>query len=237
MLKFRVHFFIWQAVFAGIPAGERVNGFSLEEMVTYISIGWIARSLYFSDIDEEIGEMVRTGQISMYLLRPVHFHLMMLSQALGGSLFRLIFFTSPIALVILTVFPVSLPASFASGALFLCSTLFSFLIFAEINFLVGLLAFSFKNIDGVMRAKYFLIQLFSGLLLPISFFPDWLEPILSWLPLKSISYVPLQFYLGKIEGTAIATTFLELVAWILVLYVLGQLLWRREVQRLTIQGG
>ena len=40
-----VHYFIWQAVFAEQPSGARLNGFTFEEMVTYISIGWIARSL------------------------------------------------------------------------------------------------------------------------------------------------------------------------------------------------
>lgn len=65
LLFVSVHYFIWQAVFKGSGVSV-LNGFTFPEMVTYIAIGWISRSLYFSDIDEEISEHVRTGQISSF---------------------------------------------------------------------------------------------------------------------------------------------------------------------------
>lgn len=232
-----VHYFIWQAVYAGKGEGAVINGFTLPEMITYVAVGWIARSMYFSDIDEEIDEIVRSGQISVYLLRPVNFQAMMLSQAFGGTLFRVGFFTVPISVVILLCFPVSLPASFGSFVMFLLSLLVAFFIFAQINFLVGLLAFSLKSIQGIVRAKYYLIQFLSGLLLPLTFFPPALRQFLELLPFQTISYVPLQFYLGKLHGTAFFNAILHQVAWVIMLYLLGRICWERALRRLTIQGG
>lgn len=237
LLFVSVNYFIWEAVYHGRPAGSSIHGFTLQEMITYISVAWIARSLYFSSVDEEMNEIVRTGQISIYLLRPVRFHLLLLAQAFGESVFRLAFFTLPIGTVILLSFPVAPPASASALIYFLLANFAAFFVMAEIGFMVGLLAFSLKSIQGVMRVKYYVIQLFSGLLLPLSFFPDGFQRVLEWLPLKMITYVPLQLYLGKIHGWGVALTFLEQIAWCAVLFSIGEWGWRRAVRTLTLQGG
>jgi len=237
LLFVSVHYFIWQAVFKGKPAGSLINGFSFNEIVTYVSVGWIARSLYFSDIDEDIAEMVKSGQISIYLLRPVKFHFVMLSEALGGFVFRLLLFTFPISLVLLYLFPILPPKSILHGVCFLLSTLASFFVLAEINFLLGLLCFILKSIDGFMRAKYFFIQFFSGLLLPISFFPLWFRNILEVLPFRLIAATPLEIYLGKINGISLLWTILFTLFWALILFVIAEFFSKVAFRRLSIQGG
>ncbi|MCB0322221.1 MAG: ABC-2 family transporter protein [Bdellovibrionales bacterium] len=237
LLFVSVHYFIWTAVFAARESNATINGFTLPEMVTYVSIGWIARSLYFSNIDYEINELVRSGQVSVYLLRPVNFHLLLVAQAAGETLFRLLFFTVPISGVILWLFPVELPASLGHFAWFLAATVMSFLILAEVNFITGLCAFWFKSIDGVMRAKYFLVQILSGLLLPLSFFPGWLQTVVELLPFKTISYLPLQLYLGKVPLDEAPTVLFEQLCWWVALGMLSYFVWRRAVRVLTLQGG
>ncbi len=237
LLFVSVHYFIWRAVFADLPADAKIHGFSLSEMITYVSVAWIARSLYFSNIDEEVDDLVRTGQISIYLLRPVSFHAMMMSQAAGESLFRLCFFSLPIGLVILWAFPVSPPETISAFLLFLIATAGSFVILAELNFLVGLLAFATKSTQGVMRAKYYLVQLLSGLLLPLTFFPPAMQRVLEWLPFKAITYVPLTLYLGKAPGGQIAILLSEQLLWCVVFIALSEYFWSRATASLTLQGG
>jgi ABC-2 type transport system permease protein len=237
LLFVSVHYFIWKAVYGDGDPDKVLNGFTFQEMVTYISVGWMARSLYFSDIDEEISSLVRTGQVSIYLLRPVQFHLIMLSEAFGGLLFRLTLFTLPISVVLIQMFPIQLPASLLHGVLFLLSTAISFFVFAEINFLLGLVCFASKSIEGIMRAKYFFIQLFSGLLLPIAFFPDWLRGYIEIFPFKLIAATPLEIYLGKRNGIELLWTMSEMLLWGGALYLLSELLWKVAFKRLSIQGG
>ncbi len=233
-----VHYYIWQAVYANTDIGSTgINGYSLPEMITYLTVGWIARSCYFSTIDEDLDEMVRTGQVSLVLLRPVNLHLMMLSQAFGESLFRILFFTLPITLALAFLYPITLPVSATAGAIFLLMSLGSFLILAEINFLLGLCSFKLQSIQGLSRAKYALIQLFSGLLLPLSFFPVWLRTPAEWLPFQLITSLPLQFYLGKIGVDQSIYTICKLLIWIAILSTLSEILWRRSIKQLSIQGG
>ena len=232
-----VYYFIWKAVYAGQPAGSQINGFSLTDMITYVAIGWIARSFYHSNIDYEMNDLVRTGHIANFLLRPVSLQGVMLFQAAGESLFRLVLFSLPISLVICSVFPVTGPVSSAHFIYFICSTVLGFLILAAINFLVGLWAFSLKSVQGVIRAKQNLIQLFSGLLIPIVFFPDWVQNVFALLPFQSIAYVPLKFYLGKIALESAPYELMLQGLWAVGLLILGQILWLRSATRLSIQGG
>ena len=232
-----VNYFIWNAIFGSRPGDARIHGFTLGEMVTYLSVGWIARSFYFSTIDEDIDELVRTGQISVFLLRPMDFHLTMLAQAVGESLFRISFVTLPISCVILMLFPVSAPASFGSALLFLLSSGTSFFILAELNFSVGLLAFELQSIQGLNRAKYYLLQLFSGLLMPVAFFPHWFQTIIYALPFRLITAVPMELYLGKFESSRIPWIFAQQLAWAAVMWLLAYSLWKRCVTKLVLQGG
>lgn len=236
LLFVTVHYFIWQGIYSTKP-DALIHGFTLGQMVTYVAVGWIARSLYFSNIDVEVNEYVRSGEVSAYLIRPVNFHHMMVARAAGETLFRLLFFTVPISVVIVAVYPVSLPFSLVHGLAFLLATVFSFLITAELNFLVGLLSFSLKSIDGVMRAKYFLLQLLSGLLLPISFFPYWMQEVLQWLPFQAIAFIPLQIYLGQFQGGALLSNLLIQFVWWIALSYCSLLGWKRAVRHLTLQGG
>lgn len=232
-----VYYFIWQAIYAGRESADAINGYTLEQMLTYVTIGWIARSFYFSNIDDEMDDLVRTGQISIYLVRPVNFQLMMMAQAVGESLFRILFFSVPVGLVVLWVFPVSPPQSAQSFILFCLSTAIGFFTMAAFNFLCGLLAFYFKSIDGILRAKYNLINLASGLLLPLSFFPDVVRRPLELLPFKSIAYNPLNFYLGKVSPGDAWSVLSGDALWGAVLLAIGAALWMRAAARLTLQGG
>ena len=70
--------------------------------------------------------------------------------------------------------------------------------------MIGTCAIPLKSILSLIRAKYWLIELLSGLLIPMSFFPMAVQVILAWLPFEHIAYTPLQIYLGKLDSRAAA---------------------------------
>jgi len=237
LLYISIQYFIWQAVFAQSAPGALINGYTTQEMVTYVVIAWISRSLCFSNLDWDVDELVRSGQVSVYLLRPISFQMLMLAQGFGEFLFRLVFFTLPIMAVVLPLFHVQTPASLHDGILFAWSTLVAFLIFAQINFLVGLVAFFTNSISSLIQAKHFLLQLLSGLLLPLSFFPAWAAELLQVLPFQLITFLPMQVYLGKVPPEAVPGVLLQQFVWLIALQAMGAALWKSAAGRLTVQGG
>jgi len=229
-----VYYFIWKAIYTNSVS---IEGFDFSHMLTYIAVGWIIRSFYFSNIDQEMAYAVTEGKLAMDLIKPVNTQLMYVAQALGESLFRLGLLTVPTALMLLLVYPIRRPASLPHFLGFFASVLLSFFIVAGINFAVGTFAIRLKSILGLLRAKYFLLELFSGLLIPISFFPHVLQDIFSVMPFQYISYIPVLIYLGKISGAGILRALAIQVFWVFALVALGDALWRWSSRKITIQGG
>jgi len=229
--------FIWRAVFADAASAGALGGFDAAAMTTYVAVGWIARSFYFNNVDREVAEDVVQGRIAMALLRPFSYQAGHVAQALGESVFRGLFFSAPIALMVTALFPVSPPASVAAGALFVLSSLLGFLVLAALNFVVGVFAIHMQSILGVIRAKQFVLDVFSGLLIPIPLFPPALRAVAEALPFRQVSFVPVSLYLGQLDGAAAASALAGQAAWAIGLLALGALLFRLSTARVAVQGG
>lgn len=234
LINVSVYYFIWRAVFA---SSEQISGYNLGQMVTYVSVGWILRSFYWNTIDQEMAYEVIEGKIAIDLIKPVSVLWMWFSRAMGESAFRLGLLTLPTAIVVALIFPVQRPSSALNFGLFLIGGLGSFALMAAINFMIGTCGIPLKSILALIRAKYWLIELLSGLLIPISFFPHKLQIILDWLPFEHIAYTPLQIYLGKLDARAAAFALAKQWVWVIVLFMLADAWWNSAVKKITIQGG
>jgi viologen exporter family transport system permease protein len=233
-LNVTVYFFIWSAVFR---SAQSIAGYTLPQMLTYVSVGWIIRSFYWNTIDQEMAYEVIEGKIAMDLIKPVSVQWMWICRAMGESAFRLGLLTLPTAIVVALVFPVQGPASRENLALFVIGVIGSFFLMGAINFMIGTCAIPLKSILALIRAKYWLVELLSGLLVPISFFPDKLQKVMAVLPFEHIAYTPLQIYLGKLDRAhaleALGTQWL----WVVALLVLAHIWWNRASRKITIHGG
>src|SRR5579863_5808997 len=97
-----VYYFIWKAIYAH---SAHIAGFDFRQILTYISVGWIIRSFYFNNIDQDLATQVTEGALVMNLIKPVNLQLMMTSQALGQAVFRLALLTVPTAAILFLIFP------------------------------------------------------------------------------------------------------------------------------------
>jgi ABC-2 type transport system permease protein len=229
-----VYYFIWKAIF---EHSDRIAGFDFGQILTYIAVGWIIRSFYFNNIDQDLANQVTEGALVMNLIKPVNLQMMLTAQALGQSVFRLALLTVPTAAVLLVVYPLRRPATGLHFLAFCLSVIFSFFIVAGINFAAGTLAIRLKSILGLLRAKFFVLDLFSGLLIPISFFPHYCQVALAAMPFQYISYVPVLLYLGKINGGAIFRALGLQLFWVVAMLALGSAMWSWSSRKIAIQGG
>ena len=232
--------YLYRALFASRPeaAGEvQIGGLSLSEMITYIAVAWIGRSFTFNNIDRTLAHQIQQGEIAMQLIKPYHVQTVMMFEAVGEAAFRLLLFTLPILAVIMPLFGIQAPPRPELYLWTLLSFVLALVINSQLNFLVGCLAFSLKNIDGVIRAKHISLDFLTGVLIPFSFFPAWVQTLMAWLPFQGISYVPVTIYLGKRAGMDLELALLGQLAWAVGLFLAGRWVWARAVRAVTLQGG
>ena len=87
----------------------------------------------------------------------------------------------------------------------------AFFLVAGLNFAIGLIAIRTKSIMGILRAKYFVLELLSGLLIPTTLFPQPFRSLVLASPFPHINFTPATLYLGKATGAAAARMLSRLV--------------------------
>ena len=233
-IQIGAYFFLWDAVYAG---DKVIGGLDREEMITYVIIAWVVRSFYFSNLDRRVGTDIREGKIALELIRPYSYQMVKYARALGEAIFRMLFFALPAGIVIYFIRPFTLPLGWHDGIMFLTAILGAFVINAQLSMIAGFVVFFTKSTTGVYKAKRIIMDLLSGLLLPISFYPDWARSIIELLPFQTVSYLPNMIYLGKITGISAFRVLGLQVFWIAVLGLAAFSFWRFAVKHVVIQGG
>jgi ABC-type uncharacterized transport system permease subunit len=143
----------------------------------------------------------------------------------------------PVLLLALCVFNISPPDDATAGICFVFSAILAFHLFFTINFLTGLLAAWTEKVQGFLWAKFMLLQFLSGLLLPVTYMPPWMQILFRWLPFQGMSYTPMIIYLGRVKGQQLIQELAIQAAWTLALVVACGLMWRRVRRRLETLGG
>ncbi|MFD1020593.1 ABC transporter permease [Thalassobacillus hwangdonensis] len=228
------YYFLWTAIYGG---KEDIEGLSVIQMVTYIAVAWMARAFYFNNIDREIAQEIKEGKVAVEMIRPYSYLGMKTMQGLGEGIFRLLFFSIPGMFIVSLIFPISFSASLNMWLWFAVSIVFSFIVNTQINLITGIMTFFFFNNDGLIRAKRVVIDLFSGLLLPISFYPLWAQELMGYFPFQAISYIPSMIFTEGFKGDELYQMIGFQMIWSALLLVPIYLLWILAKKQLIVQGG
>ena len=224
---------------ARAEAGDgAVAGMDLGPLTTYVAVGYIARSAYFNNVDSEIANRFSTGEVTIDLLRPINVHGYWLAQAAGETLFRIVFFALPMAVVVVPMFDVA-PPSGDGWWQFPLLFIIAFMINGELNFSAGVMAFWLESTWGLMSLKRNALMLCSGLMVPLHFLSGLIGEtavlLLTCAPFAWIGYYPTMAYIGQLPQAG--WVLVGGCAWMVVLRVFNIWLWRRAAQRLEVQGG
>ena len=234
------HYYLYTALFASRVAesgDSSIGGLTISQMITFVAISWIGRSFYFNNIAQQLMRMIVDGEIAMHLIKPFNVQTVLMFEAIGEAGFRLLMFTLPIMVVVVPVFHIGGPPEPTLYLWTFLSFCLALIVHSQINFLLGCLAFYMKNIQGVLRAKMVSMDFLTGVVVPFTFFPEWFQQVVQWLPFQAISYIPVTIYLGKRPGNELYEAILIQMAWAVGLFVAGRLVWRFSVRRVEVQGG
>jgi ABC-2 type transport system permease protein len=210
---------IWRALLAN-PVQN--IGTTAREMVTYVIVSAMVAALTGNSLLSWIEWEVVSGEIAGSLIKPMSLKLYMIANNLGVTLF---------------VFGIQGPASPAHAALFVCSMIGGAVVSISLSYTVGLLAFWYVVTWHTHLILGSLTTLFSGSVVPLWFFPGVMVTIANWLPFRSIYYVPIAIYLGRLCIVDSLVALGQQLLWVLILYGLERLLWSRGIKRLVAQGG
>lgn len=230
--------FFRAAVLIALYNGQSsVNGLSMQSAITYAGlvqalIGYLSFFHWY-----ELMRTVYEGQVGSDLLKPMNYFLYWLGIDTGRALGSFLIRSLPLFLVFALFYQIALPPSILNWVAFIFSLIFALLISFSWRFLVNLAAFWTPNAIGVGRFVFGLSWTFSGFYMPLALFPDWMAQLARMTPFGAGVYVPIEIFLGIVQGKALINSLLLQIFWILTLTILAHIILARGVRKLVIQGG
>lgn len=221
---------VWFALFQMFPA---IQGYTLNQMITYVIVGWLF-SFFTTNFGFEmiVSKQITTGEISNFLLKPISYirYILVLSvgrisMALFSSVvlqagFILVFWRYLVAPVSFSVFFVIIPM-----------LLLSYFINLFFAILMGLCSFWTTETDGIHYAFRYALRFFTGAFFPINLFPFSLLQIFLTFPFVYSFYVPMQLYLGKMTLHQGVVGLSIQVVWLIISYGLVKFMWKVGIKK------
>ena len=105
------------------------------------------------------------------------------------------------------------------------------------RFIFNLVAFWLIDYRGAGTLAMVASTFFSGQIVPIAFFPDWLAAVAWALPFTAMVQAPIEIWLGHAEGLELVGLLALQAFWAAVLLLVGRAVLAAGMRKLVIQGG
>jgi len=220
---------VWYAVF---KVNLTINGYTLSEMTTYVIVSWLFIFLTANyGLETVVNRDIRDGTLNNFLTKPISYLKYMVLLSIGRA--SLALFSGvlvQIALIISFHNLIIPPPSLSIVAIIILIVFIGYFIRLFISILIGMISFWVTENAGLNNFFSVLIRFLSGGYAPLNILPTAFYHLCLAFPFAYIIFFPAQLYLKKasfndgLRGLAIET------AWLVVLYILIKITWKRGLK-------
>lgn len=222
---------LWYAIFK-TGGATQVNGMDYSQMIHYTLISLLFTQVRGGDHDFELQEMIRSGQLSNYLLRPV-----------GVVEFVYIRGAAPRLLIAgigllggLVLCPIlGLQPHRIIGAMLMAFV--GNIIHYQIGAALATTAFLWEEAFSILMVKNMLVSLLSGELVPLNLFPESFSWVWKSTPFYLYVFGPTQYALGHWSDLQFLQNMGIACLWLIVGALLIRGTWGVGIKRYLSLGG
>ncbi len=227
---FIAQYFIWTAAYGG---KSDINGMALSQMIAYFGASTLIGYLTMDFADWNLQMLIRTGKFLTFAMRPIHHRFFAFSQKVGHRVLGFLFEFIPCYLIFTLLFDVRMiPKSIGWTVL---SIALAFLMNFYVHYILGMTAFWFVQSSGIRRVFDLLSGVFSGVFIPLVFFPEAIQKVLLFLPFPYMSYVPAMVFTGSFQLAGMKLGIPEIVALqglaVAITMVISELIYKVSIRR------
>ncbi len=237
--------FFWGLLFAFLYAAfyshANIDNINFQQLMCYVWLGQAFYSLIAPGVkDVRILEQIRNGAVAYELCRPYDLYwwwfLKHIAKRYAACALRCI----PVlvfALLIPKPYNLSLPISLEAFVLFLISLFLGTLIVTGISMIVQLIAFFTHQDKGIVGIINIIQGLLSGFDVPLPLLPIIMITLTEFMPFRLIGDLSKRLYSGNIDFVYGLKSIVLQVVWIVILIIVGRIVMKIAMRKVTIQGG
>jgi len=224
-------------------AGAGKQPMNLAQVVTYIWLGQAFLAMLPWAADAEIAAAVESGNVGYERLRPIDTYWLWFARALAWRVANTSLRAGPVFVLAALLLPLTqmhdwawrMPASGIAALLFVFSIALTALLSSAMTVLLNIIVTALKT-QRVVGFSMGLVNLFSGLIIPLALFPGWAQGALLWQPFAGLADIPYRLYSGALVGATAAQGLAAQALWIALLVLLGRWWLDRVMARIDMQG-
>lgn len=218
MVPVMIQLALWQSIFSD-PQTTTIAGQTYPQFLQYTLVSVLFFQIRGGDHDFELAELIRTGGLSQYLLRPIGFLRYFYCQAIGSKIIVLLvcLVCALIAHSYADAFKnTSLLSIFLGFTLALLGNVIHYLL----SCLLTVVAFYWEEATSLLMAKNLVTSVLCGEIIPLALFPQKYLSVMEYLPFHLYVYTPTQIANQAIASTQILQMFAVAIVWIVILSIL-----------------
>ena len=245
VLTYRAEIFLWvisgalPLIMAGLwaeLAGQNPSAFSMapHEYPRYFFCTFVVRQLTLVWVVWEFERDVVEGTLSSYLLQPLDPGWRHFFEHVAERVARL-----PVLLILGVPFFLLFPQSawvpgIAAILLALLAMTCTFLMRFTVQYAFAMLSFWTERAHSVERLWYLPYLFLSGLIAPVSEFPETMQAIVLWTPFPYLIDFPARLLMGRevdlLHGFAVT------LGWTVIFFITHRILWRIGLKHYSAMG-
>lgn len=211
-----------------------IADYDLATANTYVWIGQGLIGFVLLWGDSELAERVRTGDVVVDLYRPLDLQFAQLAEDVGRAGFAAVSRLLPPVAFGALFFPFTWPQNPVTWPLFALSGVLALIVSFGVRFLLNISTFWLLDNRGQINLYNVASGVLCGLVIPISFFPDWARTALWSTPFPALLQAPIDVFLGHGD---VWLTLAHQAFWGVALLAIGHVVLRRAVRKVVVQGG
>ena len=214
-----------------------ISGWTEQDALAFVWLGQALLMPIFIFIWTDIALTIRSGDIVSDLSKPFDYYGFWLARDAGRAIYHTLFRGIPTFAIGVVLFQVTLSPEPLHWLAFGLSLVLAIWISFGLRFLANLAAFWFLDYRGTIYLLIFANGLFSGLLVPLNYWPEWAETIVRLLPFAGLIQTPVDLILGKAVGTDMLLALGLQLGWAVALMLACRVVMGLAVQKVVVQGG
>ncbi len=228
-----VYLCIYKALYGDKAEVDGIT-FAMTATSFVISLG-LSNAFHYDEMF--IQNKIHSGTITNEFLKPVNFIFRLLAENVGEGIFNIVFNFLPAVVFTVIYTKLCAPASVMHFIVMLFSVALGYIILWLISLIIQILSFWLFSVWGIVTIKNVIVNILSGVFLPLWFMPEIIQKFIAYTPFQAIYYIPIRIYLGQLSGIDMVNNLLIQGMWILILSVVAAGLWGKGVKKLVVQGG
>ena len=216
----------WKAVFR---ENEIVNGFTFKQILNYYLFARIISEIIESRLGFKVSDLIQKGEVSNYLLKPVKIKSWLFIEEAGRIGLDVIIKVGIYLALFILLFG-SLDIKIENLPVFLVMLFLALIISLNLFFLVGCTAFMVDNASGINHSLRRFIMFLAGGLIPVSFFPEFMQKAINFLPFKYIFDFPVRALTNGMPNSEVLIGVTIQLVWAIALWVVSEIIFRSAIK-------